>query len=37
MELEIPVGFDWQSQSTGELWFTDNGRDMMGDDIPNCD
>ena len=19
---------------TGELWFTDNGRDMMGDDIP---
>lgn len=27
------VGFDWQP-GTGELWFTDNGRDMMGDDLP---
>ncbi len=27
------VGFDWQPQSR-ELWFTDNGRDMLGDDIP---
>jgi glucose/arabinose dehydrogenase len=27
------VGFDWQPQS-GELWFTDNGRDLMGDDVP---
>ena len=27
------VGFDWQPQ-TRELWFTDNGRDMLGDDIP---
>jgi glucose/arabinose dehydrogenase len=27
------VGFDWQPQS-GELWFTDNGRDWMGDDVP---
>ena len=27
------VGFDWHPQ-TGELWFTDNGRDMMGDDVP---
>ncbi|TAJ93684.1 MAG: sorbosone dehydrogenase family protein [Gammaproteobacteria bacterium] len=27
------VGFDWQPE-TGELWFTDNGRDMWGDDIP---
>ena len=27
------VGFDWHPQS-GELWFTDNGRDLMGDDIP---
>ncbi len=27
------VGFDWNPQ-TGELWFTDNGRDMLGDDIP---
>ncbi len=30
------VGFDWHPQS-GELWFTDNGRDMMGDDIPDCE
>jgi glucose/arabinose dehydrogenase len=27
------VGFDWQPQ-THELWFTDNGRDMLGDDAP---
>ena len=27
------VGFDWHPQS-GELWFTDNGRDWMGDDRP---
>jgi glucose/arabinose dehydrogenase len=27
------VGFDWQP-GTGELWFTDNGRDLMGDDVP---
>jgi len=27
------VGFDWDPES-GELWFTDNGRDMLGDDIP---
>lgn len=27
------VGFDWDP-STGELWFTSNGRDMMGDDLP---
>ncbi len=27
------VGFDWRP-GTDELWFTDNGRDMMGDDIP---
>jgi glucose/arabinose dehydrogenase len=27
------VGFDWHPK-TGELWFTDNGRDMMGDDVP---
>lgn len=30
------VGFDWHP-TTGDLWFTDNGRDMMGDDIPNCE
>jgi glucose/arabinose dehydrogenase len=27
------VGFDWQPESR-EMWFTDNGRDNMGDDIP---
>lgn len=27
------VGFAWHPE-TGELWFTDNGRDMMGDDRP---
>lgn len=27
------VGFDWQPQS-GALWFTDNGRDWLGDDAP---
>jgi len=39
-ELEIfasgvrnTVGFDWHPE-TKELWFTDNGRDWMGDDRP---
>jgi glucose/arabinose dehydrogenase len=27
------VGFDWHPES-GELWFTNNGRDWMGDDLP---
>jgi glucose/arabinose dehydrogenase len=27
------VGFDWQP-GTGELWFTDNGRDWLGDEQP---
>ena len=27
------VGFDWHPDSK-ELWFTDNGRDMLGDDVP---
>ncbi|RNI29870.1 sorbosone dehydrogenase family protein [Rufibacter immobilis] len=27
------VGFDWHPQ-TKELWFTDNGRDLMGDNMP---
>ena len=27
------VGFDWQP-GTKDLWFTDNGRDMLGDDVP---
>jgi glucose/arabinose dehydrogenase len=30
------VGFDWHPQ-TKELWFTDNGRDMLGDDQPDCE
>ena len=30
------VGLTWHPE-TGELWFTDNGRDMMGDDIPPCE
>jgi len=27
------VGFDWHPK-TGELWFTDNGRDWLGDNLP---
>ena len=27
------VGFDWDPAS-GELWFTDNGRDWLGNDLP---
>jgi len=27
------VGFDWHPQ-THQLWFTDNGRDWLGDDFP---
>lgn len=30
------VGFDW-NPATGRLWFTDNGRDMMGDNFPPCE
>ena len=28
------VGFDWQPGSK-RLWFTDNGRDLLGDDVPS--
>lgn len=28
------VGFDWRPGSR-QLWFTDNGRDLLGDDIPS--
>ena len=28
------VGFDWHPE-TKQLWFTDNGRDMLGDDLPS--
>jgi len=30
------VGFTWHPE-TGELWFTDNGRDWMGDNQPACE
>jgi len=30
------VGFTWHPQ-TGDLWFSDNGRDWMGDDMPACE
>ena len=30
------VGFTWHPK-TGNLFFTDNGRDMLGDDIPPCE
>jgi len=30
------VGFNWHPVSK-ELWFTDNGRDMLGDDVPACE
>lgn len=28
------VGFDWHP-NTKEIWFTDNGRDLMGNDMPD--
>jgi len=30
------VGFTWHPE-TGDFWFTDNGRDMLGDDAPACE
>lgn len=30
------VGFTWHPE-TGEMYFTDNGRDMLGDEIPPCE
>ena len=30
------VGFTWHPE-TGDIWFTDNGRDWMGDDLPACE
>ena len=30
------VGFDWHPE-TQELWFTDNGRDWLGNDEPPCE
>lgn len=29
------VGLTWDND--GALWFTDNGRDLLGDDMPNCE
>lgn len=30
------VGMTWHPE-TGDLWFTDNGRDMLGDNMPDCE
>ncbi|MEO8471649.1 MAG: sorbosone dehydrogenase family protein [Chryseolinea sp.] len=30
------VGFTWHPV-TKQMWFTDNGRDMLGDDTPSCE
>lgn len=30
------VGFTWHP-TTRDLWFTDNGRDFLGDDVPPCE
>lgn len=30
------VGFTWHPE-TNDLWFTDNGRDRLGDDVPPCE
>ncbi len=34
--LRNAVGFDWRP-GTAELFATDNGRDMLGDDFPPCE
>lgn len=34
--LRNSVGFDWQP-GTGDLYATDNGRDLLGDDYPPCE
>jgi glucose/arabinose dehydrogenase len=34
--LRNAVGFDWQP-GTGDLYATDNGRDLLGDDTPPCE
>lgn len=34
--LRNSVGFDWRP-GTGELFATDNGRDLLGDDFPPCE
>ncbi|GBF97414.1 sorbosone dehydrogenase [Raphidocelis subcapitata] len=34
--LRNVVGLDWHPDHPNELYFTDNGRDNMGDDAPDC-
>jgi len=34
--LRNSVGFDWHPE-TGDLYATDNGRDLLGDDFPPCE
>jgi glucose/arabinose dehydrogenase len=34
--LRNSVGFDWQP-GTGDLYATDNGRDLLGDNFPPCE
>ena len=34
--LRNSVGFDWQP-ATGDLYATENGRDLLGDDFPPCE
>jgi glucose/arabinose dehydrogenase len=34
--LRNSVGFDWQP-GTNDLYATDNGRDLLGDDVPPCE
>lgn len=34
--LRNSVGFDWRPE-TGEMFATDNGRDLLGDDFPPCE
>jgi len=34
--LRNSVGFDWRP-GTGEMYATDNGRDLLGDDFPPCE
>lgn len=34
--LRNSVGFDWRPQD-GQLYATDNGRDLLGDDFPPCE
>ena len=34
--LRNAVGFDFHPE-TGEIWATDNGRDLLGDDFPPCE